>query len=90
MTNVQIIEQAKVKLIADGKIKPDDEIHTYKHWKKLGYQVLRGEKAVASLNIWQYFQKNQADDDEEQKQPDGKMRMRRAYFFSSEQVFSIE
>ena len=90
MTNVQIIEQAKLKLVADGKIKPEDEIHTYKHWKKLGYQVLRGEKAVVSLNIWQHFQKNQPEDEEDPKEPESRMRIRKAYFFSSQQVFSVE
>lgn len=93
MTNFQIIEQAKKKLVADGKIQAEDEIHTYKHWKKLGYQVFRGEKAITSLNIWQYFQKASQglDDDEgEQKQPEGKMRLKKAYFFSSKQVFQIE
>ena len=88
MTNTQIILTAKAKLVADGKIKPEEEIHTYKHWKKLGYQVFRGEKAVACLNIWKFFKDNMEEDDE--KEPVDKMRMSKAYFFSTNQVFAIE
>lgn len=92
MTNEQIILTAKAKLVADGKIKPEEELHTYKHWKKLGYQVFRGEKSVACLNIWQFFQKTEEQDDEEEqkKDPEGKMRMKKTHFFSTSQAFAIE
>lgn len=95
MTNVQIIEAAKKRLLADGKLRAGDDIHTYKHWRKLGYQVFRGEKAIVALNIWQYFQKADKADDEEQpdeipQNPQGRMRLKRAYFFSSQQVFAID
>lgn len=95
MTNTQIIAEAKKKLVADGKLLPEDEIHTYKHWKHLGYQVFRGEKAVVALNIWQYFQKaDKAAEGDDEQQPDGvpqgKMRLKRAYFFSTQQVFALE
>ena len=89
MTNEQIILSAKAKLIADGKIQQDEEIHTYKTWKKLGYQVFRGEKAVACVNIWKFF-KSDKEGEEGEKQPEGKIRMNKAYFFSSKQVFSLE
>ena len=89
MTNVQIITNAKNQLIADGKLNADETIHTYKKWKELGYQVYRGEKAIVALNIWQFFQKN-VDDEDEEKQPEGKMRVKKAYFFSTKQVFKIE
>ena len=29
-------------------------IHTYQKWKELGYQVRRGEKAIAKFPIWKY------------------------------------
>lgn len=93
MTNEQIIKTAKINLIKSGKIQPDDEIHTYNHWKKLGYQVFRGEKAVIALNIWKAFNAVKKEDDEEQ--PDGvgvetRMSMKKAYFFSTNQVFKLE
>lgn len=92
MTNEQIIKAGKAKLVAAGKIGADEEIHTYKHWKKLGYQVFRGEKAVASMDIWNYFQKkSDGDDEEDQKEPQkGRMTLKKAYFFSTKQVFALE
>ena len=90
MTNEQIILTAKAKLVADGKIKEEEELHTYKAWKKLGYQVFRGEKAVACLSIWQQFKKSEEDDEEEKKPQRDHVRMRKAYFFSTNQVFALE
>lgn len=91
MTNKQIITAATNKLIANGKIQASEEIHTYNQWKKMGYQVFRGEKAVIALNIWKFFQNNAKDQDEEDgKEEGGKMRMKRAYFFSTNQVFSLQ
>lgn len=31
-----------------------EAIHTYQVWKDLGYQVQRGEKAVAKITIWKH------------------------------------
>lgn len=95
MTNEQIIEGAKRKLVADGKIKPEDEIHTYKHWRSLGYQVFRGEKAICALNIWtNYKRAKREDEDEDGQEPKraqtGAMRLKRAYFFGTQQVFKLE
>lgn len=93
MTNMEIIAAAKKQLVAAGKIGPEDEIHTYNHWKKLGYQVFRGEKSVASLTIWKSFQtkaKEAEDDDEKDQPPKTGMRKKTAYFFSSQQVFLID
>ena len=89
MTNEQIIMNAKAQLVANGKIGIDDEIHTYKHWKQLGYQVFRGEKAIIALNIWQHSGKQDKAEDDEEKKPTGRMYMRKASFFSSKQVFSL-
>lgn len=92
MTNEQIILNAKAELVKDGKIKAEDELHTYKYWKKLGYQVFRGEKAVIALNIWQCAGGEKDDDpeQEEEKKRTGRMYMRRTSFFSSSQVFALD
>ncbi len=95
MTNAEIIYKARVRLAADGKIGLNDgepeEIHTYDHWKKLGYQVLRGEKAVCRLNIWKPVPKKQKpdQDDDEQKEVTPYMIPKTAFFFSRAQVDSI-
>lgn len=31
-----------------------EEIHTFQHWKQLGYQVKKGEKAKAQFSIWKH------------------------------------
>ena len=93
MTNLEIIAAAKKQLVAAGKIRPEDEIHTYNHWKHLGYQVFRGEKAVTCLQIWKSFQvkaKDADDDDEKDQPPKTGMRKKNSYFFSSQQVFLID
>ena len=48
---------------------PEPEpIHTFQIWKKLGYSVKKGEKAITRLNIWKYVDKKkkqeEANDDE--------------------------
>jgi antirestriction protein ArdC len=68
---------------------PEPEaIHTYKTWKRLGYQVRRGEKAITDLHIWKYTTKKKSDtataEDEESK-----MFFTKAYFFSAAQVDKI-
>ena len=56
--------------------------------------MFKGEKAVCALNIWQFFKKNDGKDDDEEeekkREPDGRMRMKKAYFFSTKQVFCLE
>ena len=62
-----------------------ETIHTFQAWKKLGYCVKKGEKAVAQFHIWKCVSKQTQDSDgmtEEQK----RMFMKKASFFSASQV----
>ena len=61
-----------------------EDIHTFQAWKKLGYCVKKGEKAVAQFYIWKCVTKQTTDDNmtEEQK----RMFMKKASFFSASQV----
>lgn len=34
-----------------------EEIHTYQEWKKAGFQVQKGQKAIAKFTIWMYTDK---------------------------------
>lgn len=34
-----------------------EQIHTYAEWKKAGFQVQRGQKAIASFMIWMWTEK---------------------------------
>lgn len=97
MTNAEIIYNARMQLAKEGKLKVDaegqpEEIHTYNHWKKLGFYVLRGEKAVCKLNIWKPVpgKGRKPDPDEEQGEdkqaPAPWMIPKTAFFFSRSQV----
>ena len=71
------------------ELREPEQIHTYARWKAMGYQVRRGEKAVAKFRVWKYAsaKKKIADDGEEAARADrGKMFMKQAAFFSASQV----
>lgn len=64
-----------------------EAIHTFSHWKELGYSVKKGEHAVARFPIWKGAEKTVRDDDG--NETDEKMlRMFRkdSCFFSASQV----
>lgn len=66
---------------------PEPEpIHTYNGWKELGYQVKRGQKAVASFPIWKYSSKK---DEESGEEIGGKCFQKKAFWFTFEQVEKI-
>ena len=80
------IDAVKVDGTIETIMEPVD-IHTYQAWKEMGYQVKRGEKAVAKFTIWKYKPgKVEIDSDEEEK---GTMFMKLAHFFAENQVEKI-
>lgn len=71
---------------------PEPEpIHTFQVWKKLGYSVKKGEKAIARINIWKYVEKKKKTDDDENAEEikAGHCIKKEACFFSSHQVQPI-
>lgn len=72
--------------------KETEQIHAYARWKAMGFQVRKGEKAVAKFKVWKYAAKKKADDGEEtdEKESRGKMFMKQAAFFSAAQVEPIQ
>lgn len=65
-----------------------EEIHTYNAWKDHGYQVQKGEKAIAQIMIWKY--KAGKKNDEADQEETAKMFMKKAHFFSRRQVQPIQ
>lgn len=65
-------------------------IHTYARWRELGYQVKKGEKAVASFPIWKYSKRKPKNMDEEEAQAKGFCFMKLSYWFTEEQVMPIK
>ena len=75
-----------VMVDSDGKefvIKETEPIHTYNAWREMGYQVKKGEKAIASFTIWKYTASKNEETDEEEA---GRMFMKKASFFKTSQV----
>ena len=90
MTNIEIVMGNTVMLIADGVINENEEIHTYAHWKSLGFQVKKGEHAVAKFPIWKYTNGKKKDMSEEEAQAKGYCFMKNSSWFSSRQVEPID
>ena len=67
------------------QLKETEAIHTYNAWRALGFQVQRGQKAVAKLTIWKHATKT----DKETGEEESKMFMKTAAFFSASQVEAV-
>lgn len=98
LEQIRLLDEGKIKttgnvltyIDADGEhqISEPEPIHTFAHWKSLGYCVKKGEKAVAKFGIWKYRAK--ADENEEGQQIDeNKMFIKLSSFFSQSQVERI-
>lgn len=82
MTNADIITNAK---LLNGIT---EDAHTYAYWKKLGYQVKKGEKAKFKCQIWKYTSKKVEEKGEEKEK--SSMFMKMASFFTESQVEEIQ
>lgn len=69
-------------------VEEPEAIHTYATWKNLGFQVKKGEKAKASFVIWKCVA-GKKQDEESDEQPENKMFMKKAHFFTLDQVEKI-
>lgn len=96
MENGVIQPTDQMMVFVDGKGKREinvpEEIHTFQGWKKLGYQVQKGEKSVAKFPIWIYKNgkaKKSEKGEEEPETPD-RCYMKMSFFFTRKQVKEIE
>ena len=85
MTNYQIIENAKIELGLDE----DLILKTYQDWKRLGYQVKKGEKSVMACMIWFPKKSKTKVDVDYEEVNDGSFFKSKAFFFSQNQVERI-
>lgn len=73
------------------EIELPEEIHTYAVWKRLGYQVKKGEHAITKFAVWVAKKSTKkADDKDGEDEKSVKMYMKTASFFSLSQVKLIE
>lgn len=68
-------------------IKETEPIHTYNAWKALGFQVQKGQKAVAQFPVWKY-RAGKHDDETDTDEP-SKMFLKKSSFFTAAQVAVI-
>ncbi len=104
MTNEMIIFGESQRLAEEGKIaytgrevkidngdgtftvvKETEPIHTYAAWLSMGYRVRRGEHAKAQFIIWKHSAREKEDGTQ-----DDRMFMKKASFFTREQVEEVE
>ena len=74
----------------ERQVQMPEPIHTFQTWKKLGYQVQKGEHAIAKFPIWKFKpnkkQKAEEEEGEDQKPQTGRCFMKVAFFFTADQV----
>lgn len=82
---------------ADGnkkEIQEPEPLHTFARWKELGYIVKKGEHAKASFYIWKAGKGKAKEEDEnadgENSPEKMKMFMKKAFFFTFDQVEKIK
>lgn len=66
--------------------KETEPIHTYATWKQMGFQVQKGQKAIAKFPVWKYTSKVNEETGEEEN---AHMFMKTASFFKLTQVEPI-
>lgn len=75
------------------ELREPEQIHTYARWKAMGFQVRKGEKAVAKFKVWKHVTPKKKSDDAEEKTASadwGKMFLKQAAFFSAAQVEPVK
>lgn len=76
------------------EIQEPEPLHTFAKWKELGYSVKKGEHAKASFYIWKAgkgkAKEEDANADGENSPEKMKMFMKKAFFFTFDQVEKIK
>ena len=95
MTNIEIIcnELVNHKIYTENELTTmlekgiDIPCHTYNEWKKLGYQVKKGEKASIATRLWKHNDKKEPKYDKDGKEIEQRdFYLNYAYLFLASQV----
>ena len=90
MTNTAII----LEYMLVNNLDPDKVVlHTYQTWKKLGYQVKKGEKSQHKIPVWKPSTKKvevENEDGAKEEKTNGRYFIKTSAFFTQEQVERIE
>ena len=109
MTNDEIIFRESIPLVEKGILDFDEDgwpepILSFDGWRRLGYSVMKGEKAIAAFHIWVYKPKkakkeaeNEETESEEGEKTEGGKKKRRSpfvwpktSFFKASQVMAMQ
>lgn len=87
-TNTEIIE---LELLAAGVFNfkyNGENLNTYAKWRKLGYQVRKGEKAYMKCELWTPCKYKKEDQEEKKEKKEGytKMFLKKSALFTAAQV----
>ena len=90
MTNTAII----LSYMQSNNLDPNKIVlHTYATWKKLGYQVKKGEKSQHKIPVWKPSTKKvevENEDGKKEEKTNGRYFIKTSAFFTQEQVERIE
>ena len=65
-------------------------LHTYAQWKKLGYQVKKGEKSKHRISMWKRSIKKVENEEGEKEEVDnGRYFLKESAFFTQDQVEAV-
>lgn len=68
------------------QLEEPEELHTYAGWKALNRQVKKGEKSIATMQIWKHTTKKPKEKDEDEQE---RMFLTKAFFFTEAQTEAI-
>lgn len=89
MTNNAII----LEYMIANKLDPEKVVlHTYATWKKLGFQVKKGEKSQHKIPVWKPSTKKVEveEDGEKEEVNNGRYFLKTSAFFTQDQVERLE
>lgn len=86
MTNAEIL---RGEIVLHGLNICESEVNTYAGWKRNGYQVKKGEKAVFSTKIWKPCRVKKENTENESSENETNLILVSASFFTIKQVEKI-
>lgn len=98
MTNQEIVAHEAIvnKIYTQEQVESmaltmqDFGLHTYGEWRKMGYQVRKGEKAKIATQLWKKTNKKTVNKETGKEEKESKFYLCKAYLFTRDQVDKIE
>ena len=85
MTNAEIIGMA----LQQNEMDLTETYLTFAEWKKRGYSVKKGQKAVLVVDLWKPFKKKITDKETGEVTEENRFMLKTSHLFNSKQVEKI-